>query len=375
MQRTKEMKTQLTSLEIHYLVKELKFLIDAKISQIYQPSKEELLIQFHVPSKGKKLLRILKGKILHFSEKKDEFGQPSGFCMNLRKHLGNARLRDIKQRESERIIEFDLEKKEGIKKLFVELFSKGNIILTDDKNTIIMPLESQEFKDRSIKPKQEYKYPKKDVNYFELNVNELSKLIKNSKKDAIVTCLAVEVGLGGTYSEEICLLSNINKDEKPSKINDKQIKSILENIKSITKQQLAPKVIKDGEKVKDIVPFELKTYKELNQEKSDSFNEALNKYLQVQKKAESPYEKQIESAKRLIERQKAQIKGFEESELKQRNNAESIYQNYNIVKEVLEEVNKASKKYSWNEIKEKVKGHKVIKEVDAKDKKVILELP
>ncbi|MBW2984868.1 NFACT family protein [Candidatus Woesearchaeota archaeon] len=369
------MKTQLASLEIHYLVKELKLLIDAKIDQIYQPSKEELLLQFHVPSKGKKILKITTGKFLYITEEKEEYGSPSGFCMQMRKHLANARLRNIEQKESERIIELAFEKKEGIKKLFIELFSKGNFILTDDKNTIIMALEKPEFKDRSIKPKQEYKYPKKEFNFFKLKLEELEELLKKTKKDSIVTCLAVELGLGGTYSEEVCLLSGVDKNQKPATIDQKSIKSILSNIKSIINKKLSPRIIYENQKVKEIVPFEVKLYEKLKQEKIDSFNEAINRYVPKEpKKEESVYEKQIEKIKRIIEKQKIQIKGFEESEIKQRKNAELIYQNYNIVNEVLIELNKAVKKHSWDEIKKRLKGHKVIKEVDAKEKKVVLEL-
>lgn len=369
------MKTQLTSLEIHYLIKELKILVEGKIDKIYQPSKEEVLLQFHIPSKGKKILRVPVGKVPYLTEEKGEQPEPSSFCMQLRKHLANARLRNIEQRESERIIEFDFEKKEGIKKLFIEFFSKGNIILTDDKNIIITVLQRQEFKDRSIKPKQEYKYPKKDVNFFDLKLEDLSELIKSSKNDTIVTCLAVEVGLGGTYAEEVCLLAGINKDKKPSDLDEKAIKELLKSIQSLTKQKLSTQIIKEEGKVKDIVPFKLKLYEKLEQESAESFNEALNQFIKTQTpKKQSPYEKQIEKIKKIIERQKTQIKGFEESEGKQRKLAESIYQNYNIISEVLTEINKASKKYSWDEIKERVKGHKIIKEIDAKEKRVSLEL-
>jgi len=55
---------------------------------------------------------------------------------------------------------------------------------------------------------------KKDINFFDLKLDKLSELITKSTKDAIVTCLAVEVGLGGVYGEEVCLLSGINKNKK-----------------------------------------------------------------------------------------------------------------------------------------------------------------
>ena len=76
------MKT-LSSLDIHYLINELKLLIDAKIDQIYMPDKKELLLQFHIPSKGKKLLRIIVGKYFYLTDKKESYAEPSNFCMFL----------------------------------------------------------------------------------------------------------------------------------------------------------------------------------------------------------------------------------------------------------------------------------------------------
>ena len=61
-------------------------------------------------------------------------------------------------------------------------------------------------------------------------------------------------------------------------------------------------------------------------------------------------------------------------EKESREKGESIYHNYQLIKEVLEELNKASKKYSWKEIKEKLKEHKVIKEINEKDRKVLVEV-
>jgi len=52
-----------------------------------------------------------------------------------------------------------------------------------------------------------------------------------------------------------------------------------------------------------------------------------------------------------------------------------IYQHYQDITEILTEINKAKDKYSWDEIKSKLKGHKTIKEINAKDKKVLITLP
>ena len=51
-----------------------------------------------------------------------------------------------------------------------------------------------------------------------------------------------------------------------------------------------------------------------------------------------------------------------------------LYKNYKLIKEILEELKEISKKHSWKEIKEKLKGHKLIKEVIPKEKSVVIEL-
>ena len=45
-----------------------------------------------------------------------------------------------------------------------------------------------------------------------------------------------------------------------------------------------------------------------------------------------------------------------------------------MVNEVLTELKKAAGKYSWEEIKNKLKGHKVVKSVNTKDKTVEIEV-
>ena len=45
-----------------------------------------------------------------------------------------------------------------------------------------------------------------------------------------------------------------------------------------------------------------------------------------------------------------------------------------MIKEILDEIGKASKKYSWKEIKEKLKGHKTVKEINEKDRKVVVDI-
>ena len=368
------MKTQLASLEVNYLVKELKILVNSRVDKIFQTGKKEFYFQFYVSSVGKKILRITD-KLIYLTEKKPAITEPPGFCMFLRKQLDNSRLKSVKQKESERIIEFLFEGK-NTRKLIVELFGGGNLLILDENDVILSAAHYERYRDREVLAKSPYKYPKMEHNLFELKLKEMKELFKKTKKENLVKCLATELGLGGVYSEEVCLLANIKKSIKPFEINNKEIDEILSIIKKLVNKKINAVIVYDKEAV-DVTPFSLEFYKELEAKKFKSFNSALEYYFthefkEVRKK--SSYELKLEKLERIITEQKLMIKGMEKGEKENRAKAELIYNNYALVKEVLYEIKKAKEKYSWEEIKEKLKGHKLVKDVDVKEKKVVVEL-
>ena len=371
------MKKQLSSLDLHFLVKELKILEDSRIDKIYQAEKEIITFSFYKSNSGKKLLKINIGKCMHLIEGKEEFGETLGFGMFLRKHLDGVFLSEISQLEPERIIKFDFKVKEEIKTLYIELFGKGNIILCNENNVILNALEHHDFRERSIKPKLKYTYPIMNYNMFELKGDQLAGLLKDSKKDTIITSLATELGLGGLYSEEVCMLSNVDKSINPKNIDEKQIKSILNSIKKIINHKVNPKVILENDKVIDFIPFDFEFYSDKKYEKKEfsTFNESVAYfYSQFIEEKETEYDKRLQSLQRIAEQQKSTIEEMKKDEKEMREKGELIYHNYQLIKEVLEELNKASKKYSWKEIKEKLKNHKTIKDINEKDRKVVVEI-
>ena len=88
------MKT-ISSLELNYLVKELQFLVNARVDKIFAPRKKEVIIQLFVSGKGKFSLQIDENSV-YLTEHRPA-SSPSDFCMILRKKLDNSRLRKIEQ--------------------------------------------------------------------------------------------------------------------------------------------------------------------------------------------------------------------------------------------------------------------------------------
>ena len=370
------MKKQLSSMDLHFLLKELEVLKDSRIGKIYQPEKNLVIFSLYKTNAGKKILKINIGQSFYLAEEKENYAEILGFGMLLRKHIDGYFLTDIRQLEPERIIKLSFKVKDDKKHLYIELFGKGNAILCNEHDVIINALEHHDFRERSIKPKLKYVYPMMNYNIFDFKDHNLENLFKNSKKDSLVICLATELGLGGLYSEEICLLSNIDKTINPKNIDENSTKSINTSIKKIINHKIDAKaVFDDNNKVIDVVPFDLAFYEKNKKQEFKTFSEAVSYfYSQFREVKETPFDRKLKELQRIAESQKDTIVELRKEEHDMRQKGESIYQNYQLIKEILEELNKASKKHSWKEIKEKLKNHKVIKEVNEKERKVVVEI-
>lgn len=365
---------QISSLELHFLLQEIQILKNSRINKIYQPENDVLIFILYKRNIGIKILRVMIGKALFLDEGKENY-ETLGFGMFLRKHLNGYFLYDIAQLEPERILKLSFKIKDDKKFLYLEFFGKGNAILCCENNIIINSLGHHEFKGRTISPKVDYKYPIMKYNLFYLNKEDLIDLFNNSKKDSIVTCLAVELGLGGVYSEEMCLLSNISKNKKPNVIESNEIDLISHNIKKIINKKIEPRVILKYDKPEDVTPFGLEFYKKYEKKEFSTLSEALSFFYSHFKEAkETEFDKRLRNLNRIIEEQKEAIEELKKEEQELREKGEFIYHKYILIKEILEEVNKASKKYSWKEIKEKLNGHNIIKEVNEKERKVVVEI-
>lgn len=365
------MKNQLSALELHYLIKELKSLIGGKIDKIYNPEKNELLIQLHIPNTGKKMLRISVPNFLYITAHKTKQEQPSGFCAYLRRKLANARLRSIDQKEFERIVELVFENKEGKFSLIIELFSKGNIMLLQD-NRILSAIEYQKWKERTIKPKEEYIYPKKKYNLLKLTEKELSSLLKESDKESVVKTLAMDLGLGGIFSEEVCFSAKIDKDQPPKNLKD--AKGLFNALKSLRDKKIAPSI--SGS---EMMPFALES-KESEKTDFSSFNELLDSRLtkaqiEIAESASiKAKNKELEKVRRIIDSQESTIKKLEKKEAEEREKAEAIYNNYQIINDILKQITAAKSKFTHKEIKERLKASKIIKDFNPENKTITVEL-
>lgn len=101
---------------LHCIKDELSVLIGARVDKIYQPSREEMIVQLRMlggeDRAAKRVIFSAGGTAARVHLTEQEYENPSApplFCMILRKHLSSGKLVNIRQDGLERILYFDFE--------------------------------------------------------------------------------------------------------------------------------------------------------------------------------------------------------------------------------------------------------------------------
>jgi len=151
--------------------RELKAQLEgSRVSQVYQPARDEIIIAFRTFSGTKKLLiRLTDTPRLHLSSCSIENPPvPPMMCMLLRKRLGGARLSDVTQPGSERVLCLCFEALNEIGdredlRLYVEIMGRySNAILVGGDGRVIDSVRRIEFatgEERVLLPKMPYELP------------------------------------------------------------------------------------------------------------------------------------------------------------------------------------------------------------------------
>jgi predicted ribosome quality control (RQC) complex YloA/Tae2 family protein len=373
-------KKELSSLEIYYLVNELKRLENSKVDRIYNTKEEKnkMLIVLHVAGSGKNFLEIVLPGLIVMKDSKESYENPTGFCMMLRKYLEGSILRKINQINFERVVELEFESRtnDGVSRyfIFLELFSKGNMIFCDEKKIILNIFEERHWKDRELKRGEKYVHPKSSYDPLSIGEKDFIAIIKDSDKESIVKTLAIELSLGGVYAEEACKRSDINKNLSPKTIDAKKILLIYKKFKDMLNEP-----IKANFTGGNILPFELETFSGMQPVHFDSFNDAISaKIISGEDKSVSKHNTEIEKIQSIIAQQEDNLRSAEAGYSLNSSKAESIYSNYQMVDNIIKTIRDARKKYSWKEIKEKISADKklnvIIKDINEKNSEVTISV-
>jgi predicted ribosome quality control (RQC) complex YloA/Tae2 family protein len=367
-------KPELTSLELRSVVKELQFLVGGKVDQIYQSGKKEFFLQVHVPRLGKKVIRIVVGSYMYMTSHKPPMEEPRSFCMQLRKRLSGGTITSFEQVDSQRIVKVVVEKDEKWA-LFVELFSKGNIILCDSDLKMKGVLEKQTWQSRELKVNDTYVLPPMDHDAFRLKKKEFFELVSASSKEKLVLALATELSLGGMYAEELCVRAGVDKDTVPSNVSEKQLGELWAAWQVMLNESWEPYGFFCG---KVISPISLQSINVESKEKTftDVLDASLSKSKEELERAvrEATYQKKLDELQRILDDQDIHLEKAQKIIDSSTTKGDWIYEKYQDVQKLLDAVEKAREEGGWDGVKEMLKGVKKVTGVTMKEKKVTISV-
>ena len=131
---------QFSALDLYKWIKTQGELVKtARISQIYRHDIMQLTFALHTKI-GKQFLIIQPPRNLFLTQSQPGTDhKETGFGTFMRQNLKGVIIQDIKQIRSERILQIILSKGH----MYIELFNKGNIIITDQDDVIQTILQKQ----------------------------------------------------------------------------------------------------------------------------------------------------------------------------------------------------------------------------------------
>lgn len=367
------MKNEVSSIELAYLVAELKKeLVGARIEKIYQPKPTVFLFAFKKPGEVKRLLRIELPKYLYITVAKEEVpAKIPGFCGFLRKYIEGRTIIDVQQMGIERIVRMDLGSKDGTLLMFIELFGKGNIVIAEDDKNILGALEHAVFKERVVKPGAFYELPERQ-SYEKISLTMLGEILEKGKEN-ISTTLAVDLGLGGLFANELCMLAGV--DPKATEADKAQVEKLLVALQNILKHKPSPILAVKDDKPEEVIVFPMRMFEKYQVAPLKSISEGLDKIFlaAIQKQVKPTKDKQFKKVQTIVAIQEKNVNQLEKKSDQEQKTGEFIYENYQQVNSILLELQQLMKHHSLQEIQEKLKGHKIVKEINPKDGTVTLE--
>ncbi|XP_045605121.2 ribosome quality control complex subunit NEMF isoform X1 [Procambarus clarkii] len=298
------MKATFTTVDLLAIVAELKErVIGMRVVQIYDVDSKTYLIKLQKPDQ-KCMLLAESGARLHTTEYEwPKNPAPSGFSMKLRKHLRNKRLEAVNQLGVDRIVDLTFGSGEAEHHVILELYDRGNIVLTDNSYTILNILrprkegEDVRFAVHETYPANQPRMPKAPLSLEDLK-NALSSAKENLTLRKILNPL-LDCG-GGVLDHELLeagyptgtkLGHPMKSDDDLTQLHSAVIRAQAVVTQWTTRSQPQGYIIKkiehrqkaDGstEEVpiyQDFMPFLFAQYAQSPNERFPTFNEACDEY-------------------------------------------------------------------------------------------------
>ena len=339
------MKENMNFLEINVIKDEIKEMMPMRFSQIYQ--KDDT---FLFKLKQGYYIRLILPNLIYLSHKKENINQSGNFALFLRRRIKGAYVKEVEQLRSERIIYFKLISKGKVFFLYIELFSKGNIVLTDEENVIIGSYNKQ-VRGNSFEKGEKYNLENPNLNLFELTKKDFDEKFEGKDLFEII-----KGGFGKVLAHEITSSEDKSYYEQWKDVLNRERKGI--------------QYLEDGE-VKYFSPINLEHFSNLDKKEFDTLSQALD---DITKEFYDFQNRKKKGLKHSLEQQKKRIGQIDEDVKLNKEKAKFLYHNYKDIDMLLRNLDKKFKEGGKKELINFLESNNIpYKNINTKEKSVIVE--
>ncbi|XP_056332418.1 ribosome quality control complex subunit NEMF isoform X2 [Danio aesculapii] len=202
------MKGRFNTVDIRAAIAEINAsCVGMRVNNIYDIDNKTYLIRLQKPD-CKAVLLIESGIRIHCTEFDwPKNMMPSGFAMKCRKHLKSRRLVHVQQLGVDRIVDLQFGSDEAAYHLILELYDRGNIILTDHQFMILNLLRFRTAEAEDVKIAVRERYPVENARAEEpiISLQRLSQVLSGAQAgDQLKRLLNPHLPYGGPLIEH-CL--------------------------------------------------------------------------------------------------------------------------------------------------------------------------
>ncbi len=238
--------------------------LGARVEKVYQPERDEIVLQIRSKSGGKRLL-INAGannpRIGFSTEQKENPQNPPMLCVLLRKHLQGAKLVSVIQEGFERVVTLGFETRDEMGYecqmfLIAEVMGKySNLIFTNESMKILAALKTIDFSTSSLRqvlPGMKYELPPKQEkqNPLDISREEFMKIAESegNGKPSDKFILSSFLGISAAVAREIAYRATGRTDTPCDGYNAGSLyKEFSEMMKNIRENTFSPTLICQGD--------------------------------------------------------------------------------------------------------------------------------
>lgn len=360
-------KQALTNVDVAAVAAELdRLLAGGRFDKAYQPAKDEVLLRFRARGAGRVDVLFALGRFVTAVRRPPENpSKPSMVAQILRTAFANGRVQAVRQVGFDRVLRIDVERADGVHALVLEVFGDGNLLVLDPAGTIVLPMRGEEFAHRRLRKGEPYVPPPSGPHPLRLDRAALEQAGAAAQKD-LVRFLALDLGFGPVWGEELCLRAGIDKRTLPGNLGPAGWDALHATLQGLAadlrRNDLAPGLVHEDGQAVDAVPFPLLRYPapRFAFEEAPTFREALDAFFVGEgatgdeEEPEDPRRPLFEEARARIQRQVDQmeqaIAGFVAEEEARKQDADALYATFQQVEGILGTLQKARATRSWDEV-------------------------